>query len=297
MNLVVLANCQNVTLASLLKRCLGERFDVVGISHTQIGSPEAKSKIRTADIVITQPLSQRFGEHAADRMKARLGDRCCVVPALFFRGYFPDLAYVGDETNRVRSPIGDYHSAIVLAAFLAGRNVSDTVLLLDDESLHLRAGLLEVAERSLNELREREKSCDVQVAEFIGSEFRQHPLFLTTNHPTAYMFKHLAALILERLDLPGKARLAAIRPDVINNNLLAGSVARISPVTIRTQALQFSQPLYLQPGEKAGALNKSEFIQRSFKLYQAQPRRRLAARIDEWAQLTHELELPVLRDL
>lgn len=49
-----------------------------------------------------------------------------VVPGLFFGGYHPDMCYVRDGTGPVRGAVGDYHSAICLAAYKAGLTIDET---------------------------------------------------------------------------------------------------------------------------------------------------------------------------
>ena len=58
--------------------------------------------------------------------------------------------------------------------------------------------------KSLNELLRREQNTDVKIYDFIKDNYNLKKLFLTHNHPTTVVFKHIIIQILNILDIPYK---------------------------------------------------------------------------------------------
>jgi hypothetical protein len=65
-------------------------------------------------------------------------------------------------------------------------------------------------------LREKEKECDVKVADFVEANYRDHLLFYTQNHPSMFFLRYVAEEIIKTLGynpsiLPDETHL--IQPD------------------------------------------------------------------------------------
>lgn len=170
------------------------------------------------NIFITQHISpdNRFGICVSDSyIKGQLNKQCKVVylTKLYFTGYQPqselemckgiDTATIeylggiespnvfGDNTLRY-----DYN---IVELLQKGYNEEKIVYELSQENYYDEAELELFIQKKIEELEQKEKDCDIRMADFIQKFCRTTLLFVTMNHPTAYTIRELADRCLRAL--------------------------------------------------------------------------------------------------
>jgi hypothetical protein len=199
--ILLLGNCQTDLLARLLSHmsnCYVEniREDVLSDHNNH---KAILQKVKSANVVITQSLSDyRFGDLQTKYLKKFI-KKLIIIPSIYFSGLHPDLVYVGKMGNRYQSPIGDYHSAIGIAAFLEKVPPDQAIQLYRDLELFQSAGFHAEWQNSLNELKSRELLCDISISDYIENNIINKTLFYSSNHPAIELVVLLARRILMHL--------------------------------------------------------------------------------------------------
>jgi len=267
----VLANCQSVGLAHAIKLMVPGANAVAGRVHLIQPANRAVilDKLSRADLILMQEL-RNFGELNTDHVKSLFPEKTISIPNIYYRDFHPDACYIGPNAARVTSPIGDYHSAVVLDSFLRGHSEQECAARFNRDEF-ARLGLLPEAVNSLAVLEQRDKGLDVPVAPIIRRYQDMKTVFMyTINHPKAMLMKDVAEAAL---------RLAGIKvqdydPGLAYDNLMFGPLLAVHPFL--SQSLGFD--VNFQRWKLSGAdgqfhfLGLQEFIAASYKIYLAADR-------------------------
>lgn len=172
--------------------------------------------INQFDIIITQPIRDDFG--GVDYYNtnyiihnARKEAKIIIFHSCYFRFYYPDLKYIY-LNNRLFQRPHDYHYQFMIDTFKSGSSVEDYITnCVNNENLITENGLLEIARKSIAELKSRaevSKKTYVQnnvsfisVAEFIEENYRKKLLFYSMNHPTKFLLQYIAESIVKLLNI------------------------------------------------------------------------------------------------
>jgi hypothetical protein len=154
-------------------------------------------------------------------------------PSVYWAGYFPDLFYMRDAAGQpvVDGPF-DYHDRVILQAFAMGCDVAQTRRVLEDPERPSDA--VDWASKATAELDIRGQGCDVQVAEFIASKFRDELLFFTMNHPAGLLLAFISQQVLELIGLPND-----VQPELILTEMLGSTFYPLHVNHVRTLGLGF----------------------------------------------------------
>lgn len=217
---VLLGNCQTDSLRDLLQGYTGWR--VINWRERVLIDPAGQARIRRrlkqADIIITQQLSvSRFGVLATSEL-ITAGVRPVVIPNLYFAGLYPEMTYLGSLRKRLPSPLGEYHSALACAAFLAGLTPEEALTCYDDDGLFAQAGLFDVWKANWAEYVARESRCDVKMADHLDAVSRRSPLFYTVNHPVGTVMDELTRRIVRHVT--GEDPAPQLVRDYFQNNII-----------------------------------------------------------------------------
>lgn len=199
--ILILGNCQTALLARVLSHMSSCKVEY--IREEELASYENHNaileKAEKANTVITQPLlSESFGKLQTTQMRTHIKN-LIVIPNIYISGLHPDLIYVGEMGKRYQSPIGDYHSAIGIAAFLEEMRPSQAIHLYRDSELFRSAGFFEEWQQSLNEFKVREVFCDISILSDIIDNIINKPLLYSSNHPSLELIILLSKKILAHL--------------------------------------------------------------------------------------------------
>ena len=269
--ILILANCQHNSIReNIILYLNNNQYEVSSFYHTQllINKKMMISLCDEADIIISQLFSNKFDFFESKNMKHIYKNKCIIVPNLYFRGYHPDLVYIGNENDRLRSSLGDYHSAIIFLAFTRKLPVSDAINLFRSKDLYKSSKLTEVYKTSLMQLKEKEKYCDIIISDFINDNFRQKALFYTVNHPSSLLIAELIKRILQFLDI----KYINVPDYILRDPLISLSQYSIHMNYSQLMNIKFFQPLFVEPiniknGFNGYSMSLNQFARDSYKLY------------------------------
>lgn len=209
---VVVGNCQAAALEIMLRTndAFTDRFEFTSFPPVHEIPAEMVIDLHVAvagaDLAVLQRIDDGYRDNLGlgTETLAGLAGAATVVrwPSVYWAGYFPDLFYLRDAAGQpvVDGPF-DYHDRTVLEAYATGLSVADTARLLEDPTLPSDADLW--AANATAELEIRGEGCDVEVASFIASRFRQELLFFTMNHPANALLCHIAQQVTNLIGVPG----------------------------------------------------------------------------------------------
>jgi hypothetical protein len=223
---VVVGNCQAKALEMMLStnEKFTDRFELVSfpavheIPETMV--PDLHQAVSNAAVVLLQRIDDgyRDGLGLGTETLASIAGSATVVrwPSLYWAGYFPDLIYLRDKSGQpvIDGPF-DYHDRSILHAYYSGLDVVDACRLLKDPERPSEAQAW--AANATAELDLRGRDCDVHVASFIASEFRNKLLFFTMNHPANQLLGFVAQQITEFAGIPGRVDHQRIPDEVLGS--------------------------------------------------------------------------------
>lgn len=204
---VIFGNCQANALARLLRHHgpFTRKFQIVLKTVHEMSILDAgqlADEMQSVSLFIAQDVSANYlppGTRALVEMM-RPNAEALLFPVAWFNAYNPDMIYLHDEQGKkLRSPLTEYHSRIIVEAFNRDAPEREALSLLEAPTDPASA-MLNV-DACLAELRRREANLDLTVADEIAQSFQEKRLFYTINHPTAVLQCSLANTILKRLGL------------------------------------------------------------------------------------------------
>jgi len=206
---VVVGNCQASALELMLgtSEAFSERFELVRFPPVHEFPAELVPVLHHAVADAAVVIAQRVDDDYRDGLGLGTGTLARIAkgtvirwPSVYWAGYFPDLFYLRDADGApVLDGPFDYHDREILRAYTSGIEVESACERLEDADLPSTAE--DCAARATAELELRGQDCDVDVAPFIASQFRDELLFYTMNHPTNRLLAFLAEQIAAQLGL------------------------------------------------------------------------------------------------
>ncbi len=206
LNILILGNCQAES-AALAWGALRPQDNVAFFEvHLLIGKLEAPANLRRfaelADIIISQPISNDFPiEDVRTSSLKRYKAQVVTIPSFYFRGLQPDIIYVGRLGTRVRSPMGDYNSRIVLQSFLNQEQPEVAAAKFTASTIYEQNGYFDVFDQSLDELARRDKGCNVSAADILQRYLVEQPCLYTINHPMNTLVKDLIISVFRLIEI------------------------------------------------------------------------------------------------
>ena len=276
---MVIGNCQASPLANALstrsRDTTFEAFSVHIIPEELRESAvldfisEAKG---SSDLIISIPLSDEWGPLSVARIRQTFEPIPVVlVSNVYYDGLHPDLTYIGGLAHRLEGPLDDYHSRICLASYLRGYPPEVTRNLFCWASYE-RLGYFAQHDKSIKELRFRDRQVDVSVLDVLVEAVTQELSFLSVNHPTAALFAPFAGAVLKFLAAHNLALVAPgrINPYLLENSLVAAPVFPIYPEIAHHHGVgHLGSYWFKRSGWRANVLDLREFIAAEFAAFQA----------------------------
>ncbi len=167
--IVVIANCQCLPISDAFSLCArGVESDFIDVNF--IDHPNTSTKIdrllsNPSDyIVLSFNISEKIPRVSTAELKPIFGDRLVTFSNLYFAGLHPDITYIGSMGNRMVGFFGDYHSMIISTAYAEGYSAEDAQKLFVGAT-YQKLGYFERFQASTDEMRARDRNCDVQFGE------------------------------------------------------------------------------------------------------------------------------------
>lgn len=204
MHIFVVGNCQVETIKTALRMLLPDCTFESQMLHLERNRDHESVAKRLApfDLIITHPANPGFQGFSTESIRALKGDDAVITfNNIHFEGLHPDATYLGAPQQRIYGTLGEYHSKLVLAGYLAGLSKGACRELF--EGRHFEDfGFLDVYASSLEELRKRSTEVDVPFFNEFQKLMAEFPCMLTFNHPTSNVLigyaRKLAAEVAHR---------------------------------------------------------------------------------------------------
>ncbi len=271
MKIGIVANCQVQPLTKLLSALNGVETVVAvpthlfGTKQFEKSEETFKDLIQDPDaIVLSYAHELRFNDYATQTLKQRI-PQCHTLTNIHFSGLHPDITYVGDQGGRIQSPLGDYHSKIILHSFLAGYSQADCLRRFSGDEYE-RLGYYHEFEKSATELRGRDSQLDIQFAEHFIALLKESPCLYTLNHPTPIVFQEYVLVIAQYLGLKAWRQPTAVLP----NYLAHSTWWPIYDEVAQAHGLNYRMPMvFKQPDAMGGKfMELGQLVCSSYQMYE-----------------------------
>lgn len=222
---LLLFNCQTPGLASSLRLLSpGLEVDAYDPGRFRRHRAEVLERLPSYDLVLVHPLL--VGD-LADRGNA---ENVRVLPSVAFDAFTPDGIFVNERPGGklLAGPIGDFHSAIGVAAFRLGLSVEETLGWFNAET-YKRIGYLDRWVDSRDVLVGTFREAGYDISGPMLSWSRSGVFMHTFNHPHIRVLYDLATVILETHGMP-----VVDSPVTPHDNLANGPVLPVYPEVGRT---------------------------------------------------------------
>ena len=204
----VIGNCQGGAVASAMRLLLPEadiRFtSVFGIAKSFRRMADLVAATRDCDAVFANAFSAPFRD-AGTYETLRASVRLVPIPIVVFPAYHPDVVYVGRQGEEggglVYGPMGGYHSALVLFAFLEGWPEAQALRLLGPDA-YRRVGYLGIWDEAVASLLELGRHADYDLGEAVMRWSRRGAFMHGINHPKIHVAADLARGLLAKAGIP-----------------------------------------------------------------------------------------------
>lgn len=257
---VVSGNCMGINIA----RAVAAIADVSVYGFDVLNFPDREDELipflDEADFILFPVLGADFPRLNVDAMRSRYGSKAVFYRLPFFEGIHPDVTYLGQRGARLRSPLSEYHSRVVLRALADGVSARECV-----EQYPQRLAALDpraVFARSEAEFRRREADADLRIADWFFRTIRKQPLMYTVNHPTSDVFLEFARRAMAHFGI----RVADANPALVQNTLSGNTVWPVYREVARTLRLRYgTEPVYYSDNV---AMGLPELVWRSYEIYE-----------------------------
>ncbi|WP_375408186.1 WcbI family polysaccharide biosynthesis putative acetyltransferase [uncultured Methylobacterium sp.] len=287
--IAVIGNCQAREIAQAL-RVLVPASPVTHLPMTSLarryGSATHLAEALAAyDHVHTQQIPPTLLEGGSEEL-CRLDGRIIRFPTIVFSAFHPDAVYAGGTgkpgaRDLARSPLGHYHSAIALCAYLLGLDVGRTVTLYRRE-VFVALGYLDSWNAAAADLAATSRAIGFDLDEELARWTRRGVFMHVLNHPKIFVHADIARRLLARSGIPPEP--IAVE-DYLADDLARDVVWPIYPGVAEVYGLDggFLFKAKPRPAVFPALYDLPGFVAASFVLYAAQGAAALACeRVDAW---------------
>ena len=215
---LVVGNCQVGTVGRCVEAMLPHATVHAVMVSSDTGKPVANTGPipREVDAVIAYSTARKALSLTGLIDTARI----TYVPRVTFAAYHPDIVYVPHDGGMIPSPMGEYHSAIILRAWLEGLTVPRTLSLFS-EGVYDALGYFAYWESSARNLLEEGRQVGVTLDDCLRSWSAKGCFMFTVNHPRLHALADVARAALRALEL---------EPSVHHPELLLSDPLMVGPV-------------------------------------------------------------------
>ncbi|KQP33923.1 hypothetical protein ASF49_08705 [Methylobacterium sp. Leaf104] len=285
----MLGNCQAEGVAQSLCLLLPQaRVELVpfdGLGRRYGTLERLKAHLAPFDHVFTQFFSEGFIRGGNAHALGEGDPRLRLYPTILFPGYQPDMVLVGDvgalsAARLVASPVGPYHSAIVLCAYLEGRGPRETAELFRDTT-YAQLGFYEAWNVAAAELLGTAGDLGFPLESELARWSRRGCFMHVLNHPKLFVLADIARRLATEAGLnPSPASVEDYLPD----DLATGAVWPLYPDLAARYGLTGTM-LFKDRGRRGGPklYDLPTFIAASFAIYRRHPPEALGClRVEGW---------------
>lgn len=206
LNIFVYANCQGRAYEEIFPSIIEREVNVSRIENFRAAENMDQYKnqidfsVPKADIIIYQPIERKNHYFSPLRKlerrvlrRSRRGATILTMPYIYCGALWPMF----EEGNKV------VNAEAISCLIDQGATRSDLIEQYTNGNIDFFYARR--LERTLSILRQKERGCDIKIADYIENNIHLRPLFLTQNHPTTEVFLRLIQqlLVLIGEDCPG----------------------------------------------------------------------------------------------
>ena len=256
---LVISNCQTVGLANCLTLLCPEV--TIEACHIWRFKAEQEAWIRRLpefDELIVTPEFESVGS-----LDFSARSNVTYVPTFFFRAFHPDITTLFCGGKAIQTPMHDYHSVIVFAAYKHGLSESRAAQLFSAEFLRMiDFGSIWAVEKQA--LLANFRASGFELKNDFVRWMRDGPFMHTINHPKIGALYDIARQIVAKIGVKTVTE-SALRP---HDNLLVGPIWPIYPEIADELGLPGGSYLFKGLGSYR-QFNLNEFIAGSYSAYRA----------------------------
>ncbi len=250
----VYANCQNLKIAETMGTEINfaKEYYMLSIPPVFAVSNKWMQIIRKLfgflDLLIYQHISWENKFNAvlsSDYMLSACKESCekVCIPNMYFTGYFLQYCKNEYEYTYQNKDIGHYGDTNLNEIYADGSKeaLKNVNLFIDNklyENKYSKEECEKMVELSLNNLREREKCCDIIISDFIEKNYKKTYLFYTVDHPTNALYIEMVKRILKYI---GFENVQVNMDNIYPHN---GIEIPIYPSVFKNLGLQFEKSKY-----------------------------------------------------
>lgn len=266
--LMIYGNCQTLFYYQFCNRSqiIKNAYIILKIPPVQAikledGSGIDKSVLETVDIFIYQKVKNdnKFSpylssDYIIDQLKKDVILIC--IPNIFFSAYFPQhcVAKHNPEIKNVPGgpcPYGDFN---IESLYLQGYSAEKIADILYKDDFYDESYVISHMEKTFNELRNREKECDIQISDYLESKYLEEQLFFTVNHPHNIVLKEAMVRTFDLLNIDVRD----INVNTIVNN--DRREALIYPSVKKALGIKFEKNLFSYFDGNKHLVNFSDYV-------------------------------------
>lgn len=183
---------------------------------------------------------------------------------IHFCGIHPDITYLGGRGLRIKSPLGDYHSKIVLSSYLNNLSPEECERRFCCDK-YSEYGYYDEYDKSSNELTKRDEAIDIRFSETLIDIIKNRYSLYSINHPVGSVFSLLSDHILSHLGLEQMQFPNGMGFDSLSESQWWPIYREIGI----NAGLNYSTPLTFKraKADGGGAIDLTKFIAESFDCY------------------------------
>ncbi len=225
-------------------------------------------------VILSFQNGKAFGAYEIKTLRERV-QPLYTLTNVNFSGLQPDIIYLGDQAGRIQSPIGDYHSKLIIHSFIQGLSPDQCQKRFNAKEFE-RLGLFRAYDVSKAELLRRDAELDIRFAKMFFELVNEVPCLYTINHPTPAVFQEFSSFIADFLGLTK----ILIPYEMLPNYLASSSWWPIYEPIREFHQLKYETPMLFKQPESLGGrfMGMEEFIARSYAIYNQIPVRIANAR-------------------
>ncbi|MDE4142340.1 GSCFA domain-containing protein [Phaeobacter gallaeciensis] len=262
--LAVIGNCQGHKISKIFEILL-PNFEIEYHSIVQLRNVEASQDnlklLSNFDHIFTIPFAnaEMYGKLSSDELLAR--GKGITYPTLTFTGYHPDCIYL--NSGKTKSPIGDYHSAMVAASFLLGFSVETAIALFNGPTFK-QLGYQDKFKFEMNRFESVLAKFDLEFGFNVDDLFRTRKMMHTINHPRVQVLEALSKAMLRKAGIPFDDIEAH---EFVTDNFPESTIFPVYPNIVDSipGSFTFKGPVAGRP--RASVFSLAEFVKASYAIY------------------------------
>lgn len=264
---IILGNCQTRPLAFYLSYYVQEiefiPFEIFALTDTERAQLNKLLENKEQLIITLNISGEKFDKLTTQNLRQKYKN-LFTITNFYFKGLFPDIIYIGDTNNRVRSAALDYNSRIVFENFLNQRNIEDCISSFSYKTYE-NLGFFATYEASASELLKREELVDIKYAKEFLDSMKEIGTLFTVNHPCDVIFDGYARKIASTLGW----RVSSNRfPATQYPNMLSWVSCALYEEIAEYHNIKYSYNKFYSAHKKI--LSLEEFSRKSYELYKNQ---------------------------